>query len=642
MTFAEGQKTPPLAEAQQVLRQQLGLKPTDSFVRTRTTTDLRGGVHERYAQYYQGVPVENGVYLVHARQGRILSLNGDYEPIGQLNVTAAVPAAQALQQALQAPGAERASERQFPAEQRRSAAAPLVALSKGELVIVSNLTPTLAVETPTLAWKFDVGTAQGENRALCYVDARSGKVLGHLPLSADAAPAQPLAKPLKTTAVVSASADTYWHGTRKMVTDVGPRGYILRSEDASGNWHIWTIGWDNNGSSGNFATALSPSPSTPANPNAYFYDYANSSTHWAQGTLTEEAATDVHWGTQMVEEFYRKLFRRNGYDGNGSPVLNVLKLMPSGYAQWTAPGPASSSLGGTSAVTIKYGSGVTAYTSHTAIDVIGHEYGHGLYWSALGTLTSMGQPGAICEGLSDIWGACLTAFIGEPNQMWSFMGRTYPIYARLLNDPQSSVYAPLPDTYRGTDYQDWPNASGHHNSTIVSHWFYLLSEGGSGVNDVGHAYNITGIGWEAAAEITYMMETNYLTPNSDFKAARRAAISCAWYLYGQGSVYNTVGDAWTAVNVTGYDNDRAAGTDATAAEALYPNPADAFTTLNLWAAPSQPVQASLYNTQGQAVKTVVLDKTSNTVDLRDLLPGLYYLRYAQDGKAQSRMLRIER
>ncbi|NIW45715.1 MAG: hypothetical protein GWN30_13480, partial [Gammaproteobacteria bacterium] len=63
------------------------------------------------------------------------------------------------------------------------------------------------------------------------------------------------------------------------------------------------------------------------------------------------------------------------------------------------------------------------------------------------------------------------------------------------------------------------NGGVHTNSGVQNYWFYLLSEGGSGVNDNGDAYFVTGIGIEEAAQIAYRNLTVYLMPGSDYPDA---------------------------------------------------------------------------------------------------------------------------
>ena len=61
-----------------------------------------------------------------------------------------------------------------------------------------------------------------------------------------------------------------------------------------------------------------------------------------------------------------------------------------------------------------------------------------------------------------------------------------------MSDPNLKNH---PDTYLG-DY--WYSGTGdnggvHYNSGVQNHWFYLLTEGGSGQNDHGASFEIEGI-----------------------------------------------------------------------------------------------------------------------------------------------------
>jgi Zn-dependent metalloprotease len=38
----------------------------------------------------------------------------------------------------------------------------------------------------------------------------------------------------------------------------------------------------------------------------------------------------------------------------------------------------------------------------------------------------------------------------------------------------------------------------HTNSGVLNHWFYILTIGKSGTNDIGNSYNVTGINIESS------------------------------------------------------------------------------------------------------------------------------------------------
>ena len=109
-----------------------------------------------------------------------------------------------------------------------------------------------------------------------------------------------------------------------------------------------------------------------------------------------------------------------------------------------------------------------------------------------------------------------------------------------------------PDTYFGTFWAPLggpDNGGVHTNSGVQNFWFYLLSEGGSGTNDNGDSYSVTGIGTTKAAAIAYRNLTVYLTPGSPYEDARHGSELAAEDLYGAGSELQAVKDAWDAVGV---------------------------------------------------------------------------------------------
>jgi hypothetical protein len=109
-----------------------------------------------------------------------------------------------------------------------------------------------------------------------------------------------------------------------------------------------------------------------------------------------------------------------------------------------------------------------------------------------------------------------------------------------------------PDTYLGSMWYTGTADNGgvHINSGVQNFWFYLLSEGGSGVNDHGDTYTVTAIGIEDAAKIAYHNLSFYLMPTSEYEDSRRGSLNAAIDLFGQTSQqFASVLDAWNAVGV---------------------------------------------------------------------------------------------
>ena len=109
-----------------------------------------------------------------------------------------------------------------------------------------------------------------------------------------------------------------------------------------------------------------------------------------------------------------------------------------------------------------------------------------------------------------------------------------------------------PDTYKGTYWYTGTSDNGgvHTNSGVLNYWFYLLAHGGSGTNDKGTSFNVTGIGIDKAAAIAYKTLTTYFIPSSQYGDARRLSVKAAQDLYGVGSTEATqTTNAWVAVGV---------------------------------------------------------------------------------------------
>ncbi len=119
-----------------------------------------------------------------------------------------------------------------------------------------------------------------------------------------------------------------------------------------------------------------------------------------------------------------------------------------------------------------------------------------------------------------------------------------------------------PNTYQSPT--NWVNVNGctpssandncgiHTNSGVGNYWFFLLSQGGSGINDLNNSYNIAPVGISNASKIVYRMEKFYLTASSGYLDARNTSITASTYLFGANSCETiAVANAWYAVGVGG-------------------------------------------------------------------------------------------
>ena len=149
-----------------------------------------------------------------------------------------------------------------------------------------------------------------------------------------------------------------------------------------------------------------------------------------------------------------------------------------------------------------------------------------------------------------IFGNTLQQFADSANFSWLVGEQAGAI--RSMSDPSSfgNFSGPYPDTYKGNGWYNGneDNGGAHLNSTVFSHWFYLVAAGGSGTNDNGNTYQVSGVGVDAAIAIAYRMLDNYLLPTAQFEDAWQAAIQSAEDLYGTCSAEAiAVTNAWFAV-----------------------------------------------------------------------------------------------
>ena len=190
-----------------------------------------------------------------------------------------------------------------------------------------------------------------------------------------------------------------------------------------------------------------------------------------------------------------------------------------------------------SVMTYGDGSGTGGFDVLTSLDVAAHEIGHAVC-SNTANLTYQNESGAMNEAFSDIWAACVEYYAAPTKSTWligeDIERRSGHTALRSMSNPNAEGQ---PDTYKGTSWYAGTADSGgvHTNSGVLNYWFYILSIGKSGTNDIGNAFNVTGITIDKAAKIAYRLESVYLTANATYANARTSGIQSAIDLYGAGS-----------------------------------------------------------------------------------------------------------
>ncbi len=326
------------------------------------------------------------------------------------------------------------------------------------------------------------------------------------------------------------SAQTLYSGNRSFTTDANFNGgFRLRQVRNSVN--IWTLNANNQSNI-----------EVIANNATDFFD--NDNIWQAAEHGIDRYATDVHWATENVVDYWRIQHNRNSINGFG---MNVV-----GYVHTSMPWANNvNAFWDRDLNSMFYADGNPSlgFGPIAAFDVVAHEFGHGIcqYTSAL--VAGTAESGALNEGFSDIWGAAIETWAAPTKNRWLIGEDIFPVCLRNMLNPKdaSASEGQHPNTYLR---QFWRNdGEPHNNSTILSHWFYLISDGGNGTNDLGNVFNVNGLGINTAARIAYATE-RFLPSNAGYFQARATSIQMVRDTFGIGSCEEiAVTKAWYAVGV---------------------------------------------------------------------------------------------
>lgn len=563
--------------------------------------DQLGFETHRFQQTVNDIPVEYGMMAVQTKNGKIVGQTGKW----MLNVPKAVERKAnlseeiALQSALSFVGAEsykwqNKDEEEFIKKETNDASASFA--PKGELVYYSDPTDE-KLNDLRLAYKFDIYSEKPLSRQYVFVDAKNGKVLGVDAIIHDVnAPG---------------TATTAYSGNRNIVTDSYNGSYRLRETGRNGGTPVETY---------NLKKGTSYSAAV---------DFIDTDNVWNNvNTNKDQYATDAHWGAEMTVDYLYTKFGRKSIDNNHFAIKSYVHYSTNYFnAFWDGS-------------RMTYGDGSSSTNGGkplTAIDVCGHEIAHGMT-SKTANLVYQRESGALNEGFSDIFGNSIERWARPTQASWT-LGEDFSYVIRDMANP--NAYG-QPDTYLGT-YWKATTTSGcaspsqandycgvHTNSGVLNFWYYLLVTGGSGTNDKGFAYNVSGIGLDKAAAIAYRTLTTYLISTSTYANARTYSLQAAADLYGAGSNEVTqVTNAWNAVGVGGGTSPSGLVASANNASlfTISPNPAtDMFTIAFESKEGKGTVELTSLTGKREISEKVTLTDGVNKLNIKlpsNMLPGVY-------------------
>ncbi|NND72836.1 MAG: M4 family metallopeptidase [Rhodothermales bacterium] len=481
-------------------------------------TENQSESHVKYQQMYEDIPIEGAVYTAHFEDGLVWSVTGQVYDDIDVDTQADLSAGETSNLLLE--------ENPDWLIMDRSTLVVLPAYSGEETLF------TLVYRTGV----FDKGTNVAGN---VFTDADTAEIVRVEPVMVSALP--------DGTGTTSDGRSVQLN--TQHTTEIPPieDGIIIqdlregfRLMDTTRNLHTVSSG----GSSMGMEYLFNPQDDGTINWADWNYSLAShdvieDDNIWERSP----AAVDVHWGMQVAYDYFQNTHGRTGFDGNNGYLRGVVDYDQGlRNAFWFKYMPG-----------VFYGDGGSYGRSMTVLDIVAHEYTHAVE-SSIVDLNYYEESGALKEGIADIFMTDIKFQNGRNN--WSVAPELVGPNVRNLQDPHASE---APDTFEGRFFGEFSTAyerelglrdlQQHHNSTVLSHWFYLLSEGGEGENDNEDHYDIEPVGRERMVGVVYK-SLFMLHPNSTFKDMRDATTSIVQREYGKCSEeLKQVTNAWNAVGV---------------------------------------------------------------------------------------------
>lgn len=584
-----------------------GLNETNSFKLLSTYTDVLGKVHNTYQHYVGQYAVEGQMFIVHQDQkGRVTSVNGTiinieskkslYSLRSNVNRKPVITSDKALSIALQANKIASDNPSNYPVE------TVFIRSAKEEGVFV--LAHKVRID--------DFSNAKMMSKNV-FVGVEKGEIVNEISLLAHVN--------------VTGSGDGFYANNLPLDLTLENGKYKLIDAErklTTLDGTTLTSQWDVYRKEG--AVYESDTP-----------------------TFAPSPSNDVHWGLARTYDYYRQVHNRDSYDNNGGEITAYYNpvLMDGDDSGFPNNAVAMSSPFNV----LVFGRGSNDYNPLTALDITGHEFTHLVVDSnGRGGLQYQGESGALNEGFADIFGASIEFYSVDNADWYVGMGvlrdNTYPFMRNMQNPKEGRGYARQPNTYKGefwagTGFMDWDNGGVHINSGVINYWYYLLTEGGSGMTDPimdsqgqiitpAKEYIVSGIGLQRAEKIAYHTLITQLGRNSQYADAVEGSLTAAEELFGENSEeYLTVYDAWYAVGLLETPRENMGIEDFELTEevfSMYPNPVSNGELTVL--IKDEKGSVAFFNMAGQKVtQDFAVEKGENKIQIPQLKTGNYIVVY---------------
>jgi Zn-dependent metalloprotease len=510
----------------------LDISKDDEFKFLKRGNDRSDKYFEEYRQYYKGIKVKSGVFILHWDNGYIKSANGNYIRTSELKVKPSFTEKEAV--------LKWCDYLKIPYKK--------VDRFKSELMVI-DMNEYNESETKSkiaLAYRIRLYSKLESNELIGYVDAHSGIICFTEPIALTFSSGR-IAKKVKSDSNITPIPVPFpipSPSYSDFVTRYSGLKEDVRTDTESGVYYLedWTRG--------DGIETLDLEEKT--------VDYigeaisiTNNSSYWDSTDFEDEfgnAALDVHWGLQAIYDYYLNIHGREGWDSAGQKVnAYVHAILGDEGKDGAAYFPDDEY------EVMLFGDGQNKFKPVVALDVVIHEYAHGIndHTSAFGV---SGISRSFNEALSDIWAAIIEDYLApyDPNWLIGDKVMKLPGYDVLRNlevpnDP--GAWRRMADTYGSERYYSDTNV--YFRSGVMSHFFYLLCNGGSDENELGNDYQVYKIDMDDAADLIYIAQAErYLNGTTTYPLMRSEMLEASDEFFGENSLESMqVANAWYAVGV---------------------------------------------------------------------------------------------
>ena len=273
--------------------------------------------------------------------------------------------------------------------------------------------------------------------------------------------------------------------------------------------------------------------------------YTGTDNIWGNGSGTnlETACVDVLYGLGKEIDMLSTWLGRNGVKGDGTnyPARVGLADVNAYY----------------NGSILNFGHSSDNQRQLTAMDIVAHEAGHGIFQTTPGGSTGGNETGGLNEATGDIFGALTEAYANNPNDPADYLvGEEADLVGQgPIRDMANPSAKGDPNCYSSAI----PNTEVHAAAGPLNHWFYLLAEGTNG-STTCNGTTLSGIGIQTAGQVFYnglLLKTSSWTHGK----ARIATLAATKNLFGSTdcTTFNKVKAAWDGISVPAQSGEATCG-----------------------------------------------------------------------------------